>query len=120
MNKKTQPIGWVTTLSTLKSEASLMYSSLMTIENSPLRKLDPRVAHMVFQILAFIWSGIFAVMIGSYMIFGVSAILHMAFITGIFITALTMNEADKRPQTFDRFKARDNVINSRGAGGEHE
>ena len=119
MNQKPKPIGWVTTITSLRSELGLMWSSFMTIENSPLRKLDPRVSHMIFQCLAFIWSGLFAVMICSYMAFGISAIFHVCLISGIFITAVTMNAADKRPQTVNRF-VKDNIINSRGVGGEHE
>ena len=116
MNNKPKPIGWVTTLTTIKQDIGIMYSSVMTIENSPLRKLDPRVAHMVFQCLAFVWSGLFAAMLGSYMAFGISAMFHICLITGIFITAVTMNEADKRPQTFNRIGG----YNGRGNGGEHE
>ena len=116
MNKTPKPIGWATTLTTIRKDLVLMYSSVMTIENSPLRKLDPRVSHMIFQCLAFIWSGLFAVMIGSYMAFGISAIFHLCLIAGIFITAVTMNEADKRPQTFNRIGG----YNGRGNGGEHE
>ena len=32
------------------------WKSVMTIEHSPLRKLDPRAGHMVFTILGFMWS----------------------------------------------------------------
>ena len=39
------------------------WNSIMTIEHSPLRKLDPQVAHMVFTILGFMWSAIFAIAI---------------------------------------------------------
>ena len=102
MNQKPKPIGWATTITSLRSEFGLMWSSLMTIENSPLRKLDPRVSHMIFQCLAFIWSGIFALMIGSYMAFGISAVMHVCLIAGIFITAVVMNEADKRPDSFNQ------------------
>ena len=119
MNQKPKPIGWATTITSLRSELGLMWTSFMTIENSPLRKLDPRVSHMIFQCLAFIWSGLFAIMIGSYMAFGISAIFHVCLISGIFITAVVMNESDKRPQVVDRF-VKDNIINSRGVGGEHE
>jgi hypothetical protein len=116
MDNKPKPIGWVTTISTLITEILFAWKSVMTIENSPLRKLDPRVAHMIFQCLAFIWSGIFAAMLGSYIAFGVSASIHILFLAGVFITAMTMNEADKRPQTFNRIGG----YNGRGNGGEHE
>ena len=117
MSNKPKPIGWATTLSTLAATPREMWNTFMTIENSPLRKLDPMVGHMVFQCLAFVWSGIFAVMIGSYMAFGISAAFHLLLIAGVTITVVTMNEADKRPHVFnDRFSG----YNGRGNGGEHE
>ena len=86
------------------------WNSVMTIEHSPLRKLDPQVAHMVFTILGFMWSGIFAVAImDSYIAFGISALAHIVIISGVFITFLVFNEADKRPQAFNKnvFKIKD-------------
>ena len=78
------------------------WKGVMTIEHSPLRKLHPQVAHMLFLILAFMWSGIFAVMIGSVSIFGISAIAHIVLISGIMITAVVFNEADKRPESINK------------------
>ena len=86
------------------------WKSVMTIEHSPLRKLDPQVAHMVFTILGFMWSGIFAVAImDSITAFGISALAHIVIISGVFITFLVFNEADKRPQSFNKgvFKIKD-------------
>ena len=99
------------------------WNSLMTIEKSPLRKLDPRVAHMIYQCLAFIWSGVFAVMINSTIAFGISALFHVALIGGIFITAAIMNEADKRPERLNRLlgtQAKVDGYNGRRNGGEHD
>jgi len=98
MNKEFRPIGYANTFISIKEA----WNSVMTIKGSSLRKLDPRVAHMVFQVLAFMWSGIFAIMLGSTMAFGVSAIFHIAFITGVFITAMTLNAADKQPQQVNK------------------
>ena len=79
-----------------------MWNSIMTIEHSPLRKLDPRVGHMVFTILGFMWSAIFGIAImDSIMTFGVSAVAHIVVISGFFITAMVFNEADKRPEQFN-------------------
>jgi hypothetical protein len=94
MTKEFRPIGWANTILSLKEA----WDSIMTINGSSLRKLDPRVAHMIFQMLAFMWSGIFAVMVGSYMAFGISAAFHLVFITGVFITMLVLNTSDKKPQ----------------------
>ncbi len=78
------------------------WDAIMTIEGSVLRKLDPRVAHMIFLILAFMWSGIFAIMIGSITAFGISAVAHVALISGTAITLLVFNEADKRPDSLNK------------------
>jgi membrane protein implicated in regulation of membrane protease activity len=84
----------------------------MTIEHSPLKKFDPMVAHMMFQVLALVWSGIFAAMIGSYIAFGISAAFHIFLISGVLVTVLVFREGNKR-----------NVLagyNGRALGGEHE
>ena len=99
MSKEFRPIGWANTIMSLKEA----WDSVMTIEGSALRKLDPRVAHMVFQVLAFMWSGIFAVLVGSTMAFGISAVFHIALITGVFVTAVTLNAADKNPTKVNNF-----------------
>ena len=116
------------------------WKSVMTIEHSPLRKLDPQVAHMVFTILGFMWSGIFAIAImDSILAFGISALAHIVVISGVFITFIVFNEADKRPQSFNKsFKlkegyhsfprARQNLyvngkkvqLDDNDPGGEHE
>ena len=86
------------------------WKSIMTIEHSPLRKLHPQVAHMVFTILGFMWSGIFAIAImDSITAFAVSAFAHIVVISGFFITFIVFNEADKRPEAFNNnvFKIKD-------------
>ena len=116
------------------------WKSVMTIEHSPLRKLDPQVAHMVFTILGFMWSGIFAIAImDSILAFGISALAHIVIISGVFITFIVFNEADKRPQSFNKTfnlkdgyhsypRARQNLyvngkkvkLDENDPGGEHE
>lgn len=112
MTNKPKLIGWATTIASLISMPREMWNSVMTIENSPLRKLDPRAAHMIFQCLAFVWSGIFAAMIGSYQAFGFSAVFHVLFLAGVFITAMTFKAAETN--TLHR------NYSGRGPGGEHE
>ena len=92
------------------------WKSVMTIEHSPLRKLDPRAGHMVFTILGFMWSAIFGiVLMDSVTAFGISAVAHIMIVSGIFITAMVFNEADKRPHNLNSA-----FNNGRGIGGEHE
>ena len=78
------------------------WNTVMTIEHSPLRKLDPMVAHMVFTILGFMWSAIFGIaIVESFTAFGISAVVHICLISGITITAMVFNEADKRPESLN-------------------
>lgn len=109
--KQTSSPGMANTIATLATTAKDAYRSVMTIEHSPLKNFDPMVAHMMFQVLAFVWSGIFAMMLGSYLAFGISATFHALFVGGIFITAMVFKEGNKR-------NAR--MYNSRMLGGEHE
>lgn len=93
------------------TEIKSMYNSVMTIEHSPLKKFDPMVAHMIFQVLALVWSGVFAAMLGSYIAFGISAAFHIFLITGVLITALTFNRANNIGNS--------KIYSGRAAGGEH-
>ena len=67
---------------------------------------------MVFLILSFMWSGIFAAIIQNPYAFGWSAGAHVLVVSGLFVTAIVHQEADKYPPHID--------YNSRGHGGEHE
>ena len=88
------------------------WNSIMTIQNSPLRKLPPQLGLMVFLILSLMWSGIFSAIINNPYIFGWTAGAHVLVVSGIFITAIIHQEADKYPPHTD--------YNLRGKGGEHE
>lgn len=114
MNKKTQSPGLVNTVKFLFNEIKSMYQCVMTIEHSPLKKFDPMVAHMMFQVLALVWSGVFAAMLGSYVAFGISAAFHIFFISGVLITVLVFREGNKLN------KVAATGYNGRAAGGEHE
>ncbi len=119
MNNKSQPIGYVTTIKTLLAIPGDIYNSVMTIENSPLKNLDPMAAHVVFQALAFVWSAIFAAMMGSVMAFGISAVFHILLISGIVITAMTFREANKNPESINKLLSGGKKYNGRAADGEH-
>ena len=95
-----------------------MWNSVMTIEHSPLRhlsRIDPMAAHAMFQILAHMWSAIFAIWIGNFFWFAISGMGHTVLIGGIFITLMAYKEAEKKA-----INPRDNVTSGRMFGGEHE
>ena len=118
--KKVKPIGWATTISEIIAIPKDMWDSIMTIEKSPLRNLDPMVGHMIFQSLFFIWSGIFALMVGSYMAFGISAAFHLLLISGITITAVTFRQAESNPESLNNLIKSGRKYSGRANGGEHE
>lgn len=118
-NYQNKPIGWATTISTLATMPKDMWDSVMTVEKSPLRNLDPMVGHMIFQCLFFVWSGLFAVMIGSYVAFGLSATFHLLLISGVTITAMTFRQADKNPDSINKLIKGGRKYNGRASDGEH-
>ena len=120
MNKTPTPIGWVTTIRTITSIPKDMWDAVMTVEKSPLQNLDPMVGHMVFQCLFFIWSGIFALMVGSFMAFGISATFHILLVSGVTITAVTFRQAEKNPDSINNIMKSGRKYSGRANGGEHE
>jgi hypothetical protein len=70
-------------------------------EKSPLRHIpDFSVRHMVFQMLGWMWSIVFALATGSYLILGVSLLGHAILIAALAITAATYAAAMKQPEMF--------------------
>jgi len=59
-------------------------------------------------------------MVGSYVVFGVSAIAHMALITGITLTAVTFRQAERNPESLNNILKSGRKYNGRANGGEHE
>ena len=73
------------------------YIVIMDSKVNPLSRIpDLQVRHMVMQVLAFIWSGIFALYItNSIFAFGISAIAHMLLLAAIVITVATFKVAER-------------------------
>tara|TARA_B100000989_G_scaffold41639_1_gene26494 strand:+ start:1992 stop:2339 length:348 start_codon:yes stop_codon:yes gene_type:complete len=74
----------------------------MDAEVNPLRHIpDLQVRHMIMQVLAFMWSSIFAIAIAdSVMAFGISAIAHVLLVAGVVITVATFKVAEYKPNAF--------------------
>ena len=92
-----------------------IWSSIMDPNINPLSNItNLRVRHMVMQILAFMWSGVFSLyIVDSIFVFGITSIAHVLFIAAIFITAFVFNTAKNRPQIYD-------LKSFRGKDGEHD
>jgi len=117
------------------------YTSVMGWEKNPLRHIqDFNTRHMVTQVLCWMWCVTFSILVGSWTVFGYTAIAHLIFIAAIFITVATFETAKRSPQSFNFIKGyhsygrtRDYVIyrdndgnpykvklDPRDPGGEHE
>ena len=89
------------------------WNSVMNYERNPLRHIpDLHARHMIMQVLAWMWCIVFSFYVGSFFVFGVSAIAHVALLGAIAITVGTFEAAKRRPQYFGGL--------GRGNGGEHE
>ena len=89
------------------------WNGIMDAERNPLKHIpDTNVRHMVMQVLAWMLCITFAMLIGSWTVFAISAVAHVFLIAAIVITLATFETAKRKPQFFGGF--------GRGAGGEHE
>ena len=89
------------------------WNGIMDSERNPLKHIpDTNVRHMVMQVLAWMWCITFAMLIGSWTVFAISAVAHVFLIAAIVITVATFETAKRKPQFFGGF--------GRGVGGEHE
>ena len=75
------------------------WNHVMDAEVNPLRHIpDLQVRHMIMQVLAFMWSGVFAIAIAdSVLAFGISAVVHILFIAAVVVTVGTFKVAEKQP-----------------------
>ena len=78
-----------------------LWNFVFNHEVSPLRNIpDVAVRHYVLQILGFIWAISFSVAVGSYTIFAVSLVGHVALIAAAAITVTTWTAAKAKPELF--------------------
>ena len=112
------------------------WNSIMDHNMNPLRNIpDLNTRHMVMQVLAWMWCITFAIIVGSWSAFGISAVAHIVLLGAIAITVATFETAKRRPESFSfragyhsADRARQNMwINGQkikldpdDPGGEHE
>ena len=81
------------------------WNSVMDAKHNPLRHIpDLQVRHMIMQVLAFMWSAVFAIyFVESMWAFGVSAFGHMAFLAAVVVTVGTFKVAEESPWSFGKY-----------------
>ena len=94
------------------------WDAVMNETRNPLRKYPLQTAHMLMQTLAWMWSAIFSLAVGSYIVFGVVAVGHALVIAGLFITLVVFQKAeidqDGEPMTMDTMSSTRVMPCSRG------
>jgi len=89
------------------------WNSIMNADFNPLKNIpDLQVRHLVLQVLAWMWCIVFAIIVGSWTAFGISAVVHVLLLAAIAITVGTFETARRNPQYFGGL--------GRANGGEHE
>ena len=78
------------------------WRGIMDESQNPLSNYQLSAAHMLMQILAWMWSVIFSVAVGSYVVFGISAIGHALVIAGIFVTFIVFQRAERKELAMQR------------------
>ena len=78
------------------------WNLVMDDKRNPLSAIpDNSVRHMIMQVLAWVWCIAFAMMVGSWTVFGISAVAHLFLIAAIVITVGTFETAKRKPETFN-------------------
>ena len=92
------------TFEKVKSMREFVYTSwnsVMNAEVNPLRHIpDLHARHLVLQVLAWMWCIIFSFYVGSFWVFGVSAIAHVLLLGAIAVTVGTFEVAKRKPTFF--------------------
>ena len=80
-----------------------IWGLIMNPNINPLSNItNLKVRHMIMQILAFMWSGVFSLyIIDSLYVFGITAIAHAHLIAAIVVTAYIFYTAKNKPQIYD-------------------
>ena len=70
------------------------WDAVMDESKNPLRSYPLATAHMLMQALAWMWCAIFSIAIGSFAIFGATAVGHALIIAGVFVTLMVFQRAE--------------------------
>ena len=79
---------------TEKNNLTDTWASVMDESKNPFKNYSLSTAHMMMQLLAWMWSAIFSISIGSFFVFGVTAVGHLLVIAGIFITLMVFENSE--------------------------
>ena len=77
------------------------YNYIFDSSKNPLRHIPDPVSRMfIMNILGFMWSGVFAVYLGSIFYFGISVAIHIILILMFFFTMSVFYDAEKNQSSW--------------------
>jgi hypothetical protein len=80
------------------------WNSVMDDERNPLSAIpDFSTRHMIMQVLAWMWCIVFGLMVGSWTVFGISAVGHVLLLGAIAVTVGTFETAKRNPWAFGSY-----------------
>lgn len=79
---------------TRNSKLNDLWDVVMDETKNPLKNYSLPTAHLIMQMLAWMWSIIFSISLGSFYLFGLLAVGHILVIAGLFITLMVFRKAD--------------------------
>jgi len=78
------------------------WNGVMDHDMNPLRNIpDFSTRHLIMQVLAWMWCITFAMMVGSWTVFGISAVGHVVLLGAIAVTVATFETAKRNPKLFE-------------------
>ena len=78
-----------------------LYNLVMDSRRNPLSHIpDTNTRHLVMQVLAWVWCIVFSMWMGSILVFGISATIHVILLAGIFATVGVFETAKRKPVYF--------------------
>jgi hypothetical protein len=80
------------------------WNGVMNHNKNPLRHIpDFNTRHMIMQVLAWMWCITFSLIVGSWTVFGISAVGHVVLLGAIAITVGTFETAKRNPYMFGSY-----------------
>ncbi len=78
-----------------------LYYLMRESRHNPLACIpDTATRHLVMQMLAWMWCIVFSMWIGSILVFGVSATIHIILLCGVFVTVGVFETTQRYPVQF--------------------
>ena len=72
------------------------YNLIMSSENNGLSELPNIVKFQLMTLLSFMWSIVFTLMVGSYLVLGPTVLLHVLFLGGVFFTSAVYKNSNSQ------------------------